>query len=323
MHTTANLITIIIPIYNTEEYLTDCIESAIRQTYSNLEILLIDDGSTDNSGKICDEYAAKDTRIKVIHKQNGGLSDARNVGINAAKGEFIFHLDGDDSLPLDAIEILIAKQKSGDHDLVFGDLTRIGEDDNLIINRDYDCEKYTLLYKIIGNLAFPHFVTGSLIRRELYIKHKIRAQKGIDIGEDLQVLPQLIYLAKSYAKVDKSVYNYTCSRQESMTRAITLKRIKQDITSIGIVADFFKQKGEAELHDKMLTTLVKKIPEWLYYLCKSKRYAEYRELLSIANGHELKSFKKVLPKAHNILLRIPTPQLANCYFKMLQALART
>lgn len=78
------LVSIIVPVYNVEDYLTECIESAIKQTYHNLEIILVDDGSTDTSGKICDMYACKDDRIKVFHKQNGGLSDARNTGIEKA-----------------------------------------------------------------------------------------------------------------------------------------------------------------------------------------------------------------------------------------------
>lgn len=90
------MISIIIPVYNVEEFLDQCISSVVQQTYNNLEIILIDDGSSDNSGKICDEWAKKDKRIKVIHKENGGLSDARNVGINLAKGEYISFIDSDD-----------------------------------------------------------------------------------------------------------------------------------------------------------------------------------------------------------------------------------
>ena len=82
-------VSVIIPVYNVEKYLKECIQSVLRQTYKNLEIILVDDGSKDNSGKICDEYAKKDERIKVIHKKNGGLSDARNVGIDICTGEYI------------------------------------------------------------------------------------------------------------------------------------------------------------------------------------------------------------------------------------------
>ena len=90
------LISVIIPIYNVEAYLDECIASVIAQTYSNLEIILVDDGSPDNCPQMCDEWAAKDSRIRVIHKENGGLSDARNAGIDIATGEYIAFVDSDD-----------------------------------------------------------------------------------------------------------------------------------------------------------------------------------------------------------------------------------
>ena len=91
-------ISIIVPVYNVEEYITECIDSILSQTYKDCELILVDDGSSDNSGKICDEYALKDNRIKVIHKENGGLSSARNAGLDIAKGEYITFIDSDDVL---------------------------------------------------------------------------------------------------------------------------------------------------------------------------------------------------------------------------------
>ncbi|MCR8685715.1 glycosyltransferase family 2 protein, partial [Campylobacter ureolyticus] len=85
-----------VPVYNVEKYLKKCIQSIINQTYKNLEIILVDDGSSDNSGKICDEFAQKDNRIKVIHKTNGGLSDARNAGLDGMSGEWVSFVDSDD-----------------------------------------------------------------------------------------------------------------------------------------------------------------------------------------------------------------------------------
>lgn len=103
---TQPLISVIIPCYNVEEYLPECIESILNQTYKNLEIFLVDDGSPDNSGKICDEYVTKDKRIKVIHKENGGLSDARNVALNVMKGEYVTFVDSDDYVTDNYVEIL-------------------------------------------------------------------------------------------------------------------------------------------------------------------------------------------------------------------------
>ena len=100
------LISIVIPIYKVEQYLRRCIDSVICQTYKNIEIILIDDGSPDNCGKLCDEIKKKDNRIKVIHKSNGGLSDARNCGINIATGKYITFIDSDDYVTEDYIEYM-------------------------------------------------------------------------------------------------------------------------------------------------------------------------------------------------------------------------
>ena len=98
------LISVIVPVYNVEQYLDRCVCSILNQTYQNLEIILVDDGATDSSGRMCDEYAKRDERIKVVHKQNGGLSDARNAGLAAATGEYIGYVDSDDWIEPDMYE---------------------------------------------------------------------------------------------------------------------------------------------------------------------------------------------------------------------------
>jgi glycosyltransferase involved in cell wall biosynthesis len=100
------LISVIIPVYNVEKYLARCVDSIIKQTYSKLDVILVDDGSTDRSGNICEEYKEKDSRIRVIHKANGGLSDARNVGIDIAEGQYITFIDSDDYIAADYVEYL-------------------------------------------------------------------------------------------------------------------------------------------------------------------------------------------------------------------------
>ena len=100
-------VTVIVPVYNTEQYLSQCIESVLNQSFNSFELLLIDDGSKDGSGDICDEYAKKDSRIRVFHKENGGVSSARNLGLDNVLGEWVFFFDGDDLLPGRALEALI------------------------------------------------------------------------------------------------------------------------------------------------------------------------------------------------------------------------
>lgn len=105
-------ISVIIPIYNVEKYLSDCVESVLKQTYTDLEIILVDDGSQDASGQICDDYAKQDSRVQVIHKKNGGLSSARNAGIDQATGQYFFFLDSDDWIAENALELLYKEIKS-------------------------------------------------------------------------------------------------------------------------------------------------------------------------------------------------------------------
>ena len=106
-----SLISVIVPIYKSEKYLEKCIESIIGQTYKNIEIILVDDGSEDRCGEICDAYSLKDNRIKVIHKKNGGISDARNAGLDIATGEYIGFVDSDDYIANDMLETLLGLSK--------------------------------------------------------------------------------------------------------------------------------------------------------------------------------------------------------------------
>lgn len=122
------LVSIIIPIYNVEMYIHCCLDSVCNQSYKNLDIILVDDGSKDNCPRICDEYALKDSRIQSLHKVNGGLSDARNYGMKFAKGDLIFFLDGDDFIPKDAISHLVDTKQKNDSDIVIGDMALVSED---------------------------------------------------------------------------------------------------------------------------------------------------------------------------------------------------
>ena len=112
-------ITIIIPVYNTEKYLSDCLNSVLMQSYKNYEVLLIDDGSTDNSGQLCDKYAAEDNRIKVFHKTNGGQADARNFGIKRAKADYLYFLDSDDYISFDSLDFLLNKITNNNCEIAF------------------------------------------------------------------------------------------------------------------------------------------------------------------------------------------------------------
>lgn len=138
MRRMVKMVSIIIPVYNVEKYLEACIKSAINQTYPNIEVILIDDGSTDSSGNICDSYALNDSRIKVIHKHNQGLSAARNDGLDISKGEYVFFLDSDDYLNENAISVMVDKISKNNADIVMCGYNTVDESGNNIIEQHFD-----------------------------------------------------------------------------------------------------------------------------------------------------------------------------------------
>ena len=119
------LVSIIVPVYNTETFLPECIESIQNQTYSNIEIILVDDGSTDRSGDICDSYAENDTRIRVIHKENGGNTSARRAGLNDAGGEYIAFMDSDDTVTDRMVQDLIEEIERSQADIVISNIVKV------------------------------------------------------------------------------------------------------------------------------------------------------------------------------------------------------
>ena len=167
-------VSVIIPIYNVEKYLRDCVDSVIGQTYEDLQIILVNDGSTDSCSRICDEYAAKDNRITVVHKKNGGLSDARNAGLPLAEGEFILYLYSDDYLVHDAIESLVNMQTKSGADVVLGNFFYMFPDHEVAAaawqQNDIVLDNRQAMEALIDG-RIETFAWGKLIRREIAGKH--------------------------------------------------------------------------------------------------------------------------------------------------------
>ena len=143
------LISVIVPIYKVEDYLDRCVESIVNQTYKNLEIILVDDGSPDNCPQMCDDWAKKDNRIKVVHKKNGGLSDARNAGLNIANGEYISFIDSDDWIDLSTYDLVIPKMIETDSEIGSFDYIPV-KDESFTID---DTDEFTILNSEEGILC--------------------------------------------------------------------------------------------------------------------------------------------------------------------------
>ena len=167
-------ISIIVPVYNTEKYLHRCVDSILAQTFTDFELLLIDDGSKDNSGKICDEYAAKDNRIRVFHKENGGVSSARNLGLDNACGKYIIFMDADDYwYDATALEQLYVTAETYDLDIIRGEYKAVDSNGNLLFERPIPDRKMELSNKVLNASTFytniicrENFLVLSLIKRD-------------------------------------------------------------------------------------------------------------------------------------------------------------
>ena len=260
-----DLISIIVPIYNTEEYVGECIQSIISQTYKNIEIILVNDGSKDNSGKICDEYAKKDSRIIVIHKENTGVADSRNRGLDIAKGGFIHFADSDDILNERLVEILHHEMIVNDADYVFADYTKFyeGQEPPLKDVKEYEIEerdKYYIL-EMYYHQGHDHEInvipTCKLYRRELF--DGIRFPVGRK-GEDELTNYKVIYRTKKIIEVKESLYCYRrypgslSSDWHSKPRHYMVQAFKEEI-------EYFKERND----EKVILMIVKRLLDELIH----------------------------------------------------------
>lgn len=210
------LISVIVPLYNVEKYLERCIDSIINQTYDNLEIILVDDGSTDRSGLICDQYKEQDTRIKVIHKKNGGASSARNQGMSIAKGSYIGFIDSDDYIAPDMYESLYQHMKEG-VDIVSCALLNISLRDKAVLYGTDDAitlKTEEALHELLINRILSFSACNKLFKKEA-IDH-LSFPEG-KVGEDLPFIYQAIKDCKKIVHTGKVKY-FCCYRKDSVSR---------------------------------------------------------------------------------------------------------
>lgn len=232
------LVSIIVPIYKVEEYLDECIESIVHQTYPNIEIILVDDGSPDRCPQLCDEWAKKDNRIKVIHKENGGVSSARNAGINLAKGEWIWFVDSDDTAQINAIEELAEYLNAADL-IVFN--AKIDE----LYTKD---EKFFYNYYFRYQFGFEPW--NKLYKKSIIEDHGLRFDLKEKIGEDLLFNIMYYKFAEKYYFTDKHCYNYRIRENSAMNSNNSI-RLKQQLRLFSKIFDFYSN----ELDESILAQL--------------------------------------------------------------------
>lgn len=211
------LVSIVVPVYNVEKYLKKCVESIINQTYKNLEIVLVDDGSTDNSGKICDDYSISDERVKVIHKQNGGLSDARNVGIDNSTGKYITFVDSDDTIENDYVEYLYSLLKKYKTKLSICNYNVISKDKiipYIIEEKEMKMNKICALKELLCERLFSVSSCAKLYDIKLFKNVRFPVGK---LCEDNGTTYKLIEKCDCISYGSKSKYNYYKRENSIMT----------------------------------------------------------------------------------------------------------
>ncbi len=236
-----DLVSIILPIYKVESYLERCIESVRRQTYQNIEIILVDDGSPDNCGRICDSYAKQDERIIVIHKENGGLSDARNVGIQKATGKYITLVDSDDYIEEDYVEFLYKLIQENNAQISICSHTVLYENGTILPKSTHEnsvLDAKTVLERILYDEGIDLSAWAKMYDKKLF--EKVQYPKG-RLFEDAATTYLLIDQCSKIAIGSESKYRYMI-RNNSITSADFSPKKMQLITSTKEMSDYVKEK---------------------------------------------------------------------------------
>lgn len=205
------MISIIVPVYNAENFLRRCIDSILAQSNTNFELLLIDDGSTDGSGAICDEYAAKDTRVRVFHKENGGVSSARNIGLDNAQGDYITFCDADDYVGDEWLATYCDAMDQKVDFIVQGFYKIVGDDSVENVLPSFTGTSNEQLQEFIKRLVTSScfgYIWVKAFRRELVESHKIRFDENSAFTEDAQFIAKCLEYTASFEFVNKANYYY-------------------------------------------------------------------------------------------------------------------
>lgn len=220
----SDLISIIIPIYKVESYIDKCVESVLSQTWKKIEVILVDDGSPDKCGLMCDEYAKKDTRIKVIHKDNGGLSDARNAGVEVATGEYIGFIDSDDWIDENFYEQLIDKMKKTGADIVTAGVKKVWEDGKMEVMTPYQ------EIQLSNQEAMKAIIEESFLKQPVWYKlyradvARVKFKSGV-LHEDNYWSYQVVAKANKVVVMQEPYYYYRQRSNSIMSSQYSEKRL--------------------------------------------------------------------------------------------------
>ena len=281
-----SLISVIVPIYNVEKYLDRCVDSIINQTYKNLEIILVDDDSPDNCPQMCDDYAKKDSRIKIVHKENGGLSDARNAGMKVATGEYVSFIDSDDYISLDFYETLLETIVDNDSDIVECGVVKFYEDNNFDeYSDDLKVTNYDTLYALDGLInenPFKQHVWNKLYKSNIALDIPYAVGK---LNEDEFWTYQIFGKAKKVTRINKTMYYYFQRGSSIMGNGYNIRRLDA----------LEGQMNRQAYIEKNFPTLATKAKVDLYGSCMFA----YQSVLKFMSGNDKKKAGKIIKDYKN------------------------
>lgn len=248
-----DLVSIVVPVYNVEKYLKKSIESILNQTYKNVEILLVDDGSTDSSGQICDSFSKVDPRIRVFHKANGGLSDARNFGIEQMKGQYVAFIDSDDYISKDYVWKLYSSIKNNDSEVSICSFSLVDEKgekikDELLDSGEVCLSGKQILEKVLTADGYRYVVAwNKLYRSTLFEKFQFKIGK---LYEDEFLNYPLFWECQKVSIVEEPLYLYVQREGSIVQSNMTLEKIKMKDEMHTSRIEFYSDKGHSFLHEK-------------------------------------------------------------------------
>lgn len=249
-------VSIIIPVYNAEDYLRRCVDSVLKQEYRDFELLLMDDGSKDSSGAICDEYGALDERVRVVHKENTGVSDTRNQGIAMAQGIYLQFLDSDDWITPDATKLLVRAAEEHDCDLVIADFYRVVGNH---VSRQGDIENTEVLSRteyaerMMEDPADFYYgvLWNKLYRRELVERHGLRMNEQISWCEDFLFNLEYNLYAKTFYALQTPIYYYVKRKGSLVSQSFSIAQsIKMKLLVFEYYNEFYKQVYDEKDYEK-------------------------------------------------------------------------
>lgn len=284
-------VSIIVPVYGVERYIERCSRSLFEQTYQNLEFVFVDDCSPDRSievlKKVVEAYPERKDFVRIVkHERNRGAAASRNTGLTHSKGDFVFYVDSDDWIELDAVELLVNVQLLCDSDIVYGKyLIYENEHPRLLKANNYSDKKGFVLQMM--QRTWDHFLAGRLIRRSLFVTNNLFCKEGLNVAEDRYIMTMLAYYAHRFDSVEQVVYNYERRNTEAVTNTKDAKRVlrnqRQELGNVLLLEEFFKDK-ESVYQEACSHCVMEELDRSVQLAVKHFAKDEFYEVVSIIDA---------------------------------------